>query len=291
MSDCETLFKKCKIWSKLWKLWRYFSSGEKEEITKKIPHRFRKISRKKRFFHSCPYKGVATGVTNVTSFGIRSEQYTHTLHIKYCSALMPKEVIFFTLVATPARSNECRLFHCFVSKDMAEKWISLEGQGGWVWCQKCVQIRKGKTGRVLFWFSVQTQQQSCDKDEMMLADEGRVIRFQNKNHSSKHWRFDKNQIQIQGKNTREGIFLKIWLLKFAILNQFQCIKSKITMKMERTLVNSLRISVIWLEELCSEEQRSGKNSCKISNMCYDVACFNPILALVYFLSSMHYFQF
>ena len=30
-----------------------------------------------------------------------------------------------------------------------------------------VQIRKGKTGRVLFWFSVQTQQQSCDKDEMM----------------------------------------------------------------------------------------------------------------------------
>ena len=72
-----------------------------------------------------------------------------------------------------------------------------------------VQIRKGKTGRVLFWFSVQTQQQSCDKDEMMLADEGRVIRFQNKNHSSKHWRFDKNPIQIQGKNTREGIFLKI----------------------------------------------------------------------------------
>ena len=30
-----------------------------------------------------------------------------------------------------------------------------------------VQIRKGKTGRVLFWFSVQTQQQLCDKDEMM----------------------------------------------------------------------------------------------------------------------------
>ena len=27
-----------------------------------------------------------------------------------------------------------------------------------------VQIRKGKTGRVLFWFSVQAQQQSCDKE-------------------------------------------------------------------------------------------------------------------------------
>ena len=54
-----------------------------------------------------------------------------------------------------------------------------------------VQIRKGKTGRVLFWFSVQTQQQLCDKDEMMWADEWRVIRFQNKNHSSKHLRFDR----------------------------------------------------------------------------------------------------
>ena len=54
-----------------------------------------------------------------------------------------------------------------------------------------VQIRKGKTGRVLFWFSVQAQQQSCDKDEMMWADEWRVIRFQNKNHSSKHLRFDR----------------------------------------------------------------------------------------------------
>ena len=39
-----------------------------------------------------------------------------------------------------------------------------------------VKIRKGKTGRVLFWFSVQTHQQSCDKDEMMWADEWRVIR-------------------------------------------------------------------------------------------------------------------
>ena len=104
----------------------------------------------------------------------------------YCSALMPKRSYL---------SHPLRHLHGLMNVDLSISLCSkIWRKSGFLWKAKVdgsdvrngVQIRKGKTGRVLFWFSVQTQQQSCDKDEMMLADEGRVIRFQNKNHSSKH---------------------------------------------------------------------------------------------------------
>ena len=143
-----------------------------------------------------------------------------------------------------------------------------------------VQIRKGKTGRVLFWFSVQTQQQLCDKDEMMWADEWRVIRspkkLQQKSNTNLRWKYKSRDFF---KKMIASICNSQPILVYHIQNTNENGKSSSQFPAE--LCNLTRRAL---------HQKSNGLNTNSRKMCFNVACCNSILALVCFSLNIHYFQ-